>query len=36
MAALLTTLLSILVFMIIKKFYANVKEPQQAVFAVTR
>ena len=36
MAALLTTLLSILVFMLIKKFYADVKEPQQAVCAVTR
>lgn len=37
MAALLTTLLSILVFMLIKKFYRpDLKEPQQAVFAVTR
>jgi uncharacterized membrane protein YwzB len=37
MAALLTTLLSILVFMIIKKFiHTDLKEPQQAVFAVTR
>ena len=37
MAALLTTLLSILVFMLIKNFYrADLKEPQQAVFAVTR
>jgi len=36
LAALLTTLLSILVFMLIKKFYADVKEPQQAIFAVTR
>ena len=37
LAALLTTLLSILVFVLIKKFYrADLKEPQQAVFAVTR
>ena len=37
MAALLTTLLSILVFMLIKNFYRpDLKEPQQAVFAVTR
>ena len=36
LAALLTTLLSILVFMLIKKFYADVKEPQQPIFAVTR
>jgi uncharacterized membrane protein YwzB len=37
LAALLTTLLSILVFMIIKNFYrADLKEPQQPIFAVTR
>ena len=37
LAALLTTLLSILVFMLIKNFYRpDLKEPQQAVFAVTR
>jgi len=37
-AAILTTLLSILVFMIVKAFVKNVKinEPSQAVFAVTR
>ena len=37
LAALLTTLLSILVFMLIKNFYRpDLKEPLQAVFAVTR
>ena len=37
LAALLTTLLSIFVFMLIKNFYRpDLKEPQQAVFAVTR
>lgn len=37
LAALLTTLMSILVFMLIKNFYRpDLKEPQQAVFAVTR
>ena len=37
LAALLTTLLSILVFMLIKNFYrADLKEPQQPIFAVTR
>jgi len=37
-AALLTTLLSIIVFMIAKKFITNVeiKEPGQPLFAVTR
>ena len=37
-AALLTTLLSILVFMIVKAFIKNVeiKEPGQPLFAVTR
>ena len=37
-AALLTTLLSILVFIILKRFIKNVeiKEPGQAIFAVTR
>lgn len=37
-AALLTTLLSILVFIILKKFFTNVeiKEPSQTMFAVTR
>lgn len=38
LAALLTTLLSIVVFMLAKKFITNVeiKEPSQAMFAVTR
>lgn len=37
-AALLTTLLSVLVFIILKRFIKNVeiKEPGQAIFAVTR
>jgi Family of unknown function (DUF5654) len=37
-AAILTTLLSILVFMLAKKFITNVeiKEPSQPIFAVTR
>ena len=37
-AALLTTLLSILVFMLLKRFITNVeiKEPGQTMFAVTR
>jgi len=37
-AALLTTLLSILVFMLAKKFITNVeiKEPGQPMFAITR
>lgn len=36
MTALTTTLLSILVFMIVTRFSARVKEPQQPVYAVTR
>jgi uncharacterized membrane protein YkvI len=37
-AALLTTLLSILVFMLLKRFITNVevKEPGQPMFAITR
>ena len=38
LSALFTTLLSVLVFMIIKTFVTNVqiKEPQQPIYAVTR
>ena len=38
LAALVTTLMSILVFILLKKFVTNVevKEPGQAMFAVTR